>query len=132
MATSGVELKSGPQLTQWHPTIQEYLQGVRQAVLSNNLAAAQQAFTRLQKALGSAPSAGVERIGESVQALGQVLEAGDLPGAEQALGTLRLELQASSGLQVSRQAQPVTEISTTAPGQEDGGSGSAGDLDLTV
>ena len=92
MSTTGVQLNSQAQFTYFHPTIREYLQGVREGLSSNNLAAAQRDFARLNKALqsstGDGASASASLISQGLQALGKALEAGDLSGAAQALGEL--------------------------------------------
>lgn len=92
MSTTGVQLNSQAQFTYFHPTIREYLQGVREGLSSNNLAAAQRDFARLNKALQSSTadvaSASASLISQGLQALGKALEAGDLSGAAQALGEL--------------------------------------------
>jgi hypothetical protein len=97
MSTTGVQLNSQAQFTYFHPTIREYLQGVREGLSSNNLAAAQRDFARLNKALqsstGDGASASASLISQGLQALGKALEAGDLSGAAQALGELPPNIQ---------------------------------------
>jgi hypothetical protein len=143
MSAPGIQLNSEPHLTFVQPTIQQYLQGIKEAVMSNNLPAAQQAFAQLQKAVpspsqesGGHSNAFAVRISQGVQAVGNALEAGDLPGAEQALGELRQSFQSASDRQASQQQSVAAEsVSTSAPvdtSEDDGGSDSGPKLNVTV
>ncbi len=103
MSAPGIQLNSTPHLTYVQPTIQQYLQGIREAVMSNNLPAAQQAFTQLTKAAQSSPQGSGEqgselamRISQGLQAVGNALASGDLSGAGQAVSELRQNLQSVS------------------------------------
>jgi len=53
MSAPGIQLSSQPYLTYFQPTIRQYLQSIKDAVVSNNLPAARQAFTQLSKAIPS-------------------------------------------------------------------------------
>ncbi len=112
MSASGIQLKAEPQVTYWHPTIQQYLHGIREAVMTNNLPAAEQAYARLVKAV---PAGGSSAIASRVEEVGKALGSGDLAAAEQALGAVRQELQSAASAKVA--AEPVA---TTA--QEGGDS----------
>jgi hypothetical protein len=142
MSAPGIQLNSEPHITVVQPTIQQYLQGVREAVMSNNLAAAQQAFAQLQKAIpspaqesGGRSNAFAARISQGVQAVGNALEAGDLPGAEQAVAELRQSFQSASDRQASQQRVAAESVSSSAPAnssEDDSGSDSRPKLSVTV
>jgi hypothetical protein len=100
MSAPGIQLNSQPQLTYFQPTVRQYLQSIKEAVMSNDLTAAQQAFAQLIKAAPSlSPGSGEQaielatRVSRGLQAVGSALKAGDLPGAGEALGELRQTIQ---------------------------------------
>ena len=110
MSASGVQLSSDAHLAYFHPTIREYLQSIRTAVVSNNLPEAQQALARLKKAIpASAQTTNAQnsetatRLSAGVQAVAKALEAGDLPGAELAVANLHKDMQSTSEAQVQPQ-----------------------------
>ncbi len=115
MSASGVQLSSDAHLAYFHPTIREYLQSIRTAVVSNNLPEAQQALARLKKAIPSSAqttnaqnSETAIRLRAGVQAVAKALEAGDLPGAELAVANLHKDMQSnvgSTGPAAERQAR---------------------------
>jgi hypothetical protein len=123
MSAPGIQLNSEPQLSYFQPTIQQYLQGIKEAVMSNNLPAAQQAFAQLQKAVpalaqtsGGQSNAFAARISEGVQAVGTALAAGDLSGAEQAVSQLRQSFQSAPDRQAGQQQSVAAEsVSTDEP-----------------
>ena len=85
MSAPGIQLDSEPHLTHFQPTIRQYLQRIKEAVMSNNLPAAQQAFAQLRKSIpfpaqgsGGQRNELATRMNEGVQALGRALEAGEL------------------------------------------------------
>jgi hypothetical protein len=119
MSAPGIQLSSQPALTYFHPTIQEYLQSIKEAVISNNLPAARQAFAQLTKAIPSSVQSGsgetnefASRISEGMRALGQALETSDLATAQQAVGGLRTSLQSMSDAH-SSQPQGAAEESAS-------------------
>jgi len=129
MSAPGIQLSSEPQLTYFQPTIRQYLQGIRDAVGSNNLAAARQAFAQLTKAV-PAPTQGVSgkadelaaRVGQGIQALGQALETSDFAAAQQAVAGLRTSFQSISDEPVQKQAIVAEESgSSNGAGVSDGG-----------
>jgi ribosomal protein S20 len=135
MSAPGIQLNSQPQLTYVQPTLRQYLQSIKEAVMSNNLPAAQQAFAQLQKALPSQSqgSAGqtneaATRISQGLQAVGTALEAGDLSGAEQAIGELRQNIQSASDGQAHQQKSVAEPVSSNGPevSLEDGNSSDSG------
>jgi hypothetical protein len=111
-------LNSTPQLIYVQPTIQQYLQGIKEALVSNNLPAAQQAFTQLTKAVpSSSPASGeptsefATRISQGLQAVGNALAAGDLSGAGQAVTELRQNIQSAPAGQSDQQPAVTTSPS---------------------
>ncbi len=114
MSAPGVQLNSAPHLTYFQPTIQQYLQSVKEAVMSNDLPAARQAFTQLTKAVplpsrGAQASEVATRISQGLQAVGNALEAGDLSAAGQAVGELRQNLQSAPNSPADQQQSAVAE-----------------------
>jgi hypothetical protein len=143
MSAPGIQLNSQPHLTFVQPTIQQYLQGIREAVMSNNLPAAQQAFAQLQKAIpspsqesGGQSNAFAARISQAVQAVGKALDAGDLSGAEQAVGELRQSFQSVSDRQANQLQRVAAEsVSASAPAdssEDDSNSDPGPKLNVTV
>jgi len=129
MSAPGIQLSSEPQLTYFQPTIRQYLQGIRDAVGSNNLAAARQAFAQLTKAVPP-PTQGASgkadelaaRVGQGMQALGQALETSDFAAAQQAVAGLRTSFQSISQEPVPKQPSVAEESgSSTGGGVSDGG-----------
>jgi hypothetical protein len=107
MSAPGIQLNPEPHLTYFQPTVRQYLQKIIEAVMSNNLPAARQAYAQLTKAVpslsqgGSAPTNKLAtRIGQSLQDVGRALEAGDQAGAEEAVRDLRHNLESVSRAQV--------------------------------
>ena len=130
MSAPGIQLNSTPHLIYVQPTIQQYLQGIKEAVISNNLPAAQQAFTQLTKAVSlSVQASGQQansnelapRISQGLQAVGNALAAGDLSGAGQAVTELRQNFQSAPAAQANQQAGVTTSLSF------DGSDGSSSD-----
>jgi hypothetical protein len=118
MSAPGIQLNSTPQLIYVQPTIQQYLQGIKEALVSNNLPAAQQAFTQLTKAVpSSSPASGeptsefATRISQGLQAVGNALAAGDLSGAGQAVTELRQNIQSAPAGQSDQQPAVTTSPS---------------------
>ena len=118
MSAPGIQLNSTPQLIYVQPTIQQYLQGIKEALVSNNLPAARQAFTQLTKAVpSSSPGSGeptsefATRISQGLQAVGNALAAGDLAGAGQAVTELRQNIQSASAGQADQQPAVTTSPS---------------------
>jgi|SRR5271166_67375 len=138
MSAPGIQLSSQPYLTYFQPTIRQYLQSIKDAVVSNNLPAARQAFTQLSKAIPS-PAQGnsgethefAVRISQGVQDLGQALEAGDLGAAQHAVGGLRTEIQSISDAQ-SRKQESVAEETASSTGPAEDGSIAGGGTNLNV
>jgi len=100
MSAPGIQFSSEPHLTYFQPTIQQYLQSIRDAVGSNNLAAARQAYAQLTKtvpvpAQGAGENANelAARVEQGIQALGQALETSDVAAAQQAVAGLRTSMQ---------------------------------------
>ncbi len=129
MSAPGVQLNSAPHITYFQPTIQQYLQGIKEAVMSNDLPAAQKAFAQLTKAL-PLPSPGgktseVAGIGEGLQAIGNALEAGDLSGAGEAVAALRQSFQSESNGRPHQQQIPVAESPSTSSDASSGDSPSS-------
>jgi|SRR5271165_4499076 len=128
MSAPGIQLSSEPQFTYFQPTIRQYLQGIRDAVGSNNLAAARQAFAQLTKAV-PAPTQGVSgkadelaaRVGQGMQALGQALETSDLAAAQQAVAGLRTSFQSISDEPVQNQRSVAEESGSSNGAGSDGG-----------
>ncbi len=143
MSAPGIQLKPETHLPLVQPTIRQYLQSIKEAVMANNLPAAQKAFVQLQKATASAnpasagqPNAFAARISRGVEAIGSALEAGDLPGVEQALGEFR---QNSASLTGSRASQPegtapepVSDNSLDVESEDDSSSNSGTNLNARV
>jgi len=117
MSAPGIQLNSTPHLIYVQPTIEQYLQGIKEAVISNNLPAAQQAFTQLTKAVPSSQGSGEQanelatRISQGLQAVGNALAAGDLSGAGQAVSELRQNIQSASAGQADQQPAVTTSPS---------------------
>jgi hypothetical protein len=76
MSAPGIQLNSTPHLIYVQPTIQQYLQGIKEALVSNNLPAARQAFTQLTKAVPSSSSGSGEPTSEFATRISQGLQAG--------------------------------------------------------
>jgi hypothetical protein len=140
MSAPGIQLSSAPQLTYFQPTIQEYLQGIKEAVMSNNLPAAQQAFAQLTKAVPS-PSQGssgqanelATRTSQSLQAVGNALEAGDLAAAGLAAAELRQNISsAQAAQQQSVAAESVSLSSSDASSSDDSSAEPGPNLSLRV
>jgi hypothetical protein len=105
MSAPGIQLNSEPQLTHFQPTIPQYLHSVAEAVMSNNLPAAQVAFAHLTKtlptsAIASERTALATRVQQGVQVLGKALETGDLSAARQAVVELGLDIQSRPDPQI--------------------------------
>jgi hypothetical protein len=135
MSAPGIQLNSEPQLTYVQPTLRQYLQSIKEAVMSNNLPAAQQAFAQLQKALpfasqgsGGQANEAATRISQGVLAVGNALEAGDLSGAEQAIGELRQNIQSASDGQAGQQKSVAGPVSSNGleVSPEDGNNSDSG------
>lgn len=135
MSAPGIQLSPEPHLTYFQPTIRQYLQSIKDAVASNNLPAAQQAFAQLAKAV-PAPARGssatneiAARISQSMQTLGQALETSDLAAAQQAIAGLHRNIQSMSDHQGGEQASVTvepgagSEVSSIDGGILDAGSG---------
>ena len=121
MSAPGIQLSSQPQLSFFQPTVRQYLQSVEQAVISNNLQAAQQALGSLQKALQSSSGLGghstkqlSEKVGAALQAVGSALKSGDPEQATEALGELRQTL--ASPVEGQSHSSPV--VTEPAEAQE--------------
>jgi len=120
MSAPGIQLSSEPYRTYFQPTIRQYLQGIKDAIASNNLPAAQQAFADLRKAIPS-PAQGTSghanelatSVGQGLQALGQALETGDLTAAHEAVGGIRANIQSMS------EGQPLKAAIESASGVSD-------------
>jgi hypothetical protein len=131
MSAPGIQLNSTPQLIYVQPTIQQYLQGIKEAVISNNLPAAQQAFSQLTKAAPSSQGSGDQandlatRISQGLQAVGNALAAGDLSGAGQAVSELRQNIQSASTGQADQ--QPAVTTSPSLSGSDASSNASSGD-----
>jgi hypothetical protein len=131
MSAPGIQLNSEPHLPQVQPTVRQYLQSIKDAVASNNLSAAQQAFAQLTKALPFPAQATsgetnefATHISQGMQALGQALETGDLAAAQQAVGGLRTNMPSVPDAQAQRQSvatEPASEIGSDVS-SEDGSS----------
>jgi len=116
MSAPGIQLSSQPLVTYFRPTIRQYLQGIKDAVASNDLAAARQAFAQLTKAIPSAAqpssvhvSEPSTRVGQNMQALGNALEAGDHSAAQQAVAELRINFQSVAEEQGPKRQSPAAE-----------------------
>jgi hypothetical protein len=142
MSAPGIQLNSEPHLSYFQPTIQQYLQGIKEAVMSNNLPAAQQAFAQLQKAIpalsqesGGQSNAFAARVSQGVQAVGTALAAGDLAAAEQAVGEIRQNFQSASDKQASQPQSVAAESVSTddrAASSEDDSSDSGPNVSVRV
>lgn len=131
MSAPGVQLSSEPQFTYFQPTIREYLQSIRDAVGTNNLAAARQAFAQLTKVVPAAVQGATDNanelaahVGQGMQALGHALETSDLEGAQYAVAGLRTSIQSMSEEQVQKQSSVAAEAGSsgeTAVSARDGG-----------
>jgi hypothetical protein len=136
MSAPGIQLNSQPHLTYFQPSIPQYLQSIKEALMSNNLPAARQAFAQLKKAIPSPSQASGGRtnevgagIGQGLHAVGKALEAGDLSGAEQAVGELRQHFPAASdGQPHPQQGIAAESTANNAPdvSSEDGSSSDSG------
>jgi|SRR5580658_36108 hypothetical protein len=120
MSAPGIQLNSTPHLIYVQPTLQQYLQGIKEAVISNNLPAAQQAFTQLTKAVSSQGSGDqsnelATRISQGLQAVGNALAAGDLSGAGQAVTELRQNIQSTPAGPADLQPGVTTSLSLSGP-----------------
>jgi hypothetical protein len=133
MSAPGIQLNSQPNLTYFQPSIPQYLQSIKEALMSNNLPAARQAFAQLKKAI-PAPSQGsggqsneiAARLSEGLDALGKALAAGDLPAAQQAVGEFRQNIQSASDGVANAQRSTVAEpVSSHGSGASSGDSGSS-------
>jgi hypothetical protein len=118
MSSNGIQLNTQAELTYFHPSIREYWQSIRDAVVSNNLSEAEQAFTQLRKAIESLAqeqtSEPAQRISQGLQDVGQALEAGDLSSAAQALGKLSANIASMSQEQSKPQEDLAAEsVSST-------------------
>ena len=120
MSAPGIQLNSAPLITYFQPSIRQYLQNIKEAVMSNNLPAARQAFAQLTKAVptssqGSGAQANelAARVSQGLHALGSALNAGDLSRASQAVGELRQNIQSAS----DRQAEQPRTVVTESPSQ---------------
>jgi soluble cytochrome b562 len=103
MSAPGIQLILESHVTYFQPTIREYLQGIRDAVASNNLSAARQAFAQLAKAIPvSAQRAGGRanelptHMSQGMQLLGRALDASDLAAVQHAVVELRASIQSMS------------------------------------
>jgi hypothetical protein len=121
MSAPGIQLNSTPHLIYVQPTLQQYLQGIKEAVISNNLPAAQQAFSQLTKAAPSSQGSGDQandlatRISQGLQAVGNALAAGDLSGAGQAVTELRQNIQSTPAGPADLQPGVTTSLSLSGP-----------------
>ena len=103
MSAPGIQLSSEAQFTYFEPSVRQYLQNVEQAVVSQNVATARQAFSQLDRtvraaALSSARVFGSqhsEQVISHLQTVGAALESGDLPAAGRALNELQQHLSGS-------------------------------------
>lgn len=118
MSAPGVQLYSPVQGNYFEPDVRAYIQKIEQAVVSNNLAAAQQAFVQLDTLVHEYPPAASKAGGwqspeaaKSVAAIGQALKEGDLDGAATALAGLRANLSVSASGTASTESQTPGQTS---------------------
>lgn len=139
MAAPGIQLNSEPQLTYFHPTIRQYLQGIKEAVMSDNLPAARQAFAQLTKAVPS-PSQGssgqtsklATSVSEGLQAVGKALEAGDLSGVGQVVGALRRDIESMAVRPAPQQQSVAAELPSSNGSDVSAVDGSSSELGSSV
>jgi hypothetical protein len=146
MSAPGIQLNSTPHLIYVQPTIQQYLQGIKEAVISNNLPAARQAFSQLTKAAPSSSQGSGDqanelatRISQGLQAVGNALAAGDLSGAGQAVSELRQNIQSASTGQADQQPAVTTspslsgsDVSSNASSSDDSSSDPGPSLSVRI
>jgi hypothetical protein len=139
MSAPGIQLNSEPHLPQVQPTLRQYLQSIKDAVASNNLSAAQQAFAQLTKALPFSAQASGEtnefaaHISQGMQALGQALETGDLAAAQQAISGLRTNMQPLPDAHAQQQSVAAEPVSENGPDvSSEDGSGAGPNLNVRV
>jgi hypothetical protein len=143
MSAPGIQLNSEPQLTHFQPTIRQYLQSVVEAVMSNNLPAAQQAFAQLTRnipspaaASGSQKTELATRVQQGVQVLGKALETGDLSAAQQAVGELGAGIPSvfdgPGGPKQSVPSEPAVGNVSSVPLVEDSSPGRGSNLNVRV
>ncbi len=125
MSAIGTQLNPEPQLTHFHPTLREYLQSLKTALAAKDLPAAQQAHAQLTKTVQSAAQGQTGetaiRTHRGLQDVGKALEAGNIPGAAQAVDELPQDFRS---IFAAGQAQPqdVAELA----------SGNSSDVSATV
>ena len=117
-----VQLDPGIHLGYFEPTVDQYLKKIQQAVTTQDLSAAQQAFARLEKKMstsaqpatgtGSQPSA--QLLGD-LGNIGAALGSGDLALAGQALNDLRNSFFSARG----GQSGGASADQTSSPGETD-------------
>lgn len=144
MSAPGIQLGSAGRLTFFEPSVRQYLQQVEQAVVSQNLTAAQQAFAQLEQRVRaltpstvrtSASQFPVRSVGE-LGNVGAALESGDLSAAGRALAELREKISEpiyvqSDGEVSLDQATPSNPTGTEARDQT-GGPDASQNLNLTA
>ena len=137
MSAPGIQLKSETHLPLVQPTIRQYLQGIKEAVITNNLPAAQKAFAQLQKTTSTLAHSNVGQQNavasphfSGLAAIGTSLESGDLAGVEQALDKY------FPALRSSQQDATVPESAQTSapdvPSEDDGNTNSGKNLNAIV
>jgi len=140
MSAPGVQFNSEGHVAYFHPTVRQYLQGIRDALASDNLPVAQQAFAQLTKTI-SLPGHGIigqtgeltARVSEAMGVLGTALEAGDFSAARQAVGQLRVSAQSVADEQARKQqATPDERVSANGSDVSAGDSISQGGPTLNV
>jgi len=122
MSAPGIQLNSAPQISYFQPDVRQYLQKIEQAVTSNNLPAARQAFASLSKAVQSPATANrvqgqreehaAQSVSNNLQGLGQALDAGDLHEAGRVLQGLQQNLKARAQESASNAPAAEPEVET--------------------
>lgn len=99
MSAPGIQLYSSTETKYFEPDVRTYVQKIEQAVVSNNLPVARQAFEQLDKLVSSSTAVGgragsshTAELAHKVAVLGQALTAGDIDTAANALVGLRQTL----------------------------------------
>jgi hypothetical protein len=143
MSVPGIQLDSAPYFSYFQPNVRQYLQGIKEAVISGNLPEAQQAFDRLNSLVPASPDPASGRTTEltnqitlGLQTLGNALDGGELPAARQAVEDLSQSFQSISHVQAGQQAnapaEPALPTGTDGSGGESESSSSGPVLNVVA
>jgi hypothetical protein len=124
MSVPGIQLDSAPYFTYFQPNVRQYLQEIKETVMSGKLPEAQQALARLKSIVPSTAELGsgqttdlAHQMSLGLQAVGNALDAGQLPAARQAIEELGQSFQAMSDLRVGQ--TPIASPEPALPASTD-------------